>query len=214
MVVGFMEHAGRAVGVALMLAIGAGACAMRAPRDDARRDAAAIDVDGPTDAAPPPRMVATLTDETAARYAELALACVHREYPNKIAHVMTGPEEVGTPSQLHPAFYGCFDWHSAVHGHWLLVRLLRTRGDAPWAKRARAALEESLSPARIEGEVAYLRPAHRGGYERPYGLAWLLMLTAEVAALAEDDAQARRWSNTLAPLEAWPPSACGRGRID
>lgn len=192
---------GALCGAALTLAIGAGACATTTPTEEARPDASASAAEARSPG-PAGGLAPALSDETAARYAALALACVHREYPNKIAHVMTGPDEVGTPAQLHPAFFGCFDWHSAVHGHWLLVRLLRTRGDGPWAQRARAALDQSLAAARIEGEVAYLQPAHRGGYERPYGLAWLLMLAAEVAALAETDAQAQGWARSLAPLEA------------
>lgn len=141
----------------------------------------------------------------------MALACVHREYPNKLAHVLVGPEDVASPRQLTPAFYGCFDWHSAVHGHWLLARLARRFPAAAFAAKARAALAESFTPEAIAGEVRYLERDDRSGFERPYGLAWLLQLAAELRAW--DDPDARRWAQTLAPLErlaaervrAWVP---------
>ena len=79
------------------------------------------------------------------RFARLALACVHREYPNKIAHALNGDEDVKPPRELTPAFYGCYDWHSSVHGHWLLARLARLFPDAPFAREARAALTQSLA---------------------------------------------------------------------
>ena len=81
-------------------------------------------------------------DATAAeRFAKLALACVHKEYPNKISHVLNSDADVAPPRKLTPAFCGCYDWHSSVHGHWLLVRLLRTFPDASFAKPARDALK-------------------------------------------------------------------------
>jgi hypothetical protein len=135
----------------------------------------------------------------AARFAELALECVHREYPNKIAHVLQGDDDVRPPRELTPSFYGCYDWHSAVHGHWLLVRLVRTRPEAELAGRARAAVGESLRPERIAAEVDYLGGDGRISFERPYGLAWLLQLAAELREW--DDPEARNWSEALAPLE-------------
>ncbi|HZH77265.1 MAG TPA: DUF2891 domain-containing protein [Archangium sp.] len=144
---------------------------------------------------PPPDFKA----EAATRFAELALSCVHREYPNKIAHVMSGDADVRPPRELTPAFYGCYDWHSAVHGHWLLVRLARTFPEAPFAARAREAVARSLTPANIEAEVRYLSAPGRVSFERPYGLAWLLQLAAELREW--DDPQAREWSATLRPLE-------------
>src|SRR5271157_6346468 len=123
-----------------------------------------------TTAAPP----APLDAKTAQRFADLALACVHKEYPNKIAHVLNSDADVQPPRALTPAFCGCFDWHSAVHGHWLLVRLIRAFPDAPFVVPARAALAASLTPEHIVAEVAYLRGAGRSDFERPYGLAWLL----------------------------------------
>jgi hypothetical protein len=136
---------------------------------------------------------------TAERFANLALACVHREYPNKIAHVLNGDADVRPPRELTPAFYGCYDWHSAVHGHWLLARLARRFPDAPLAAKARAALEKSLTPDNVAAEVRYLEGAGRNTFERPYGLAWLLQLAAELREW--DDPQAQRWSRTLEPLE-------------
>lgn len=133
------------------------------------------------------------------RLAGLALACVHREYPNKIAHVLAGDEDAKPPRELTPAFHGCYDWHSAVHGHWLLARMARLQPSAAWAEAARAALARSLTPANLTAEVGYLEAKSRVSFERPYGLAWLLQLAAE---LREWDAEeARRWSLALAPLE-------------
>ncbi len=140
----------------------------------------------------------TLDRGAAARFARLALECVHREYPNHLSHTLASDADVRPPRELTPAFYGCFDWHSSVHGHWLLVRLARSYPDAPFAAAARTAVDESLTSARIAGEVAYLRAAGRASFERPYGLAWLLMLDAELRIW--DDPDARRWAVTLEPL--------------
>ena len=141
-----------------------------------------------------------LTVQVAQGFVKLALECVHREYPNKIAHVLNGEADVKSPRQLTPAFYGCYDWHSSVHGHWLLVRTVRTFPEAPFAPAARAALAQSLTPQNIAAEVAYLQAPGRVSFERPYGLAWLLQLAAELRAW--DDGQARQWATVLAPLEA------------
>lgn len=135
----------------------------------------------------------------AGRFARLALACVHREYPNKIAHVLDGDGDVRAPRELTPAFFGCYDWHSAVHGHWLLARLARLYPDAEFTAVARAALAGSLTQDRIVGEVAYLQRRGRVSFERPYGLAWLLQLTAELRSWPDPDAQ--RWAAILKPLE-------------
>jgi hypothetical protein len=136
----------------------------------------------------------------ATRFAELALKCVHQEFPNKIAHVLEGDADVRPPRELYPAFHGCYDWHSSVHGHWLLVRLLRQFPEAEFAPAARAALARSLTAANLAAETAYLQRAGRASFERPYGLAWLLQLAAELRSW--DDAQAREWSRAMAPLEA------------
>lgn len=139
-------------------------------------------------------------DQTqAARFAGLALECVHKPYPNKIAHSLNSDADVKSPRELTPAFYGCYDWHSSVHGHWLLVRLVRLFPQAPFAAEARRAVARSLTAPNIAQEVAYLSAAGRNSFERPYGLAWLLQLAAELKEL--DDPEARRWSAVLRPLE-------------
>jgi Protein of unknown function (DUF2891) len=135
----------------------------------------------------------------AERFASLALACVQKEYPNKISHVLNSDADVAPPRKLTPAFYGCYDWHSSVHGHWLLVRLLRTFPNASFAGPAREALRKSLTVENLKQEAAYLRVEGRATFERPYGLAWLLQLSAEL--LEWDDDQARELSANLRPLE-------------
>lgn len=135
------------------------------------------------------------------RFSRLALDCVQKEFPNKIAHVMDSENDTGVPSDFYPAFYGCFDWHSSVHGHWMLVRLLRTTpGEADWKTEARTKLGQNLTPENIKGEVAYLTTPGRASFERPYGLAWLLQLTTELRQW--DDPQAKEWLAALEPLEA------------
>lgn len=141
-----------------------------------------------------------LDAEQAGRFARLALSCVHREYPNKVAHVLQSDEDVRAPRLLTPAFYGCYDWHSSVHGHWLLVRLARQFPDAAFARQARAALGKSLTPAAIAAEVRYLQGKGRVSFERPYGLAWLLQLAAELREWHDTEAEA--WSRAMEPLEA------------
>ncbi len=150
----------------------------------------------PAQAAPAAR---ALEAAAAARFARLALDCVHREYPNKIAHVLNGDGDVRPPRDLTPAFYGCYDWHSSVHAHWLLARLARLYPGTAFATEARGALAKSLTDANIATEVAYLRETGRTSFERPYGLAWLLQLAAELRTW--DDPEARAWAQTLRPLE-------------
>jgi hypothetical protein len=135
----------------------------------------------------------------AERFSRLALDCVHREYPNKIAHQLSSDADVKPPRELTPAFYGCYDWHSSVHGHWLLVRLARLFPKARFAADARRAVAQSLTPANIAQEVQYLGGEGRNTFERPYGIAWLLQLIAELREW--DDSEARQWSVWLRPLE-------------
>ena len=142
---------------------------------------------------------ASLAPDAAARFAALALKCLHQEYPNHISHTLNGAADALPPHELTPAFYGCLDWHSDVHGHWLLVRLLRLFPDAPFAVEARTALNQSFMTDKMDAEASYLRGAGRASFERPYGLAWLLALSAELRRW--DDPDARRWSGVLAPLE-------------
>ena len=141
--------------------------------------------------------------EAAQRFARLALACVHKEYPNKLAHSLNSDDDVAPPRKLTPAFYGCYDWHSSVHGHWLLARLARTFPDAPFTPEARAALQQSLTEANLVQEAAYLKAEGRASFERPYGLAWLLQLSVELREWEKtgDEPQARELSANLRPLE-------------
>src|SRR5690349_15762316 len=124
--------------------------------------------------------VSTLDASSAASFAQLALSCVDREYPNKIAHVLNSDRDVRPPRELTPVFFGCFDWHSSVHGHWLLARLARTFPEAPFTAKARDVLERHITAAKVLKEAEYLRTEGRATFERPYGLAWLLQLTAEL----------------------------------
>ena len=141
----------------------------------------------------------SLDPSAAARFADLALKCLHREYPNKIAHVLDSEQDALAPHVLTPAFYGCYDWHSDVHGHWLLVRLTRLYPEAPFAARARTEIARSLTPEKIAGEVSYLERDDRASFERPYGLAWLLQLASELRQW--HDPQGQKWATIIQPLE-------------
>lgn len=136
-------------------------------------------------------------DAQASHFARLALGCIQRELPHKIDHLIQAPGEVLGARALHPAFYGCLDWHSAVHGHWMLVRLLRTQPALPEAAAIRAALDANLSEANLAAEAAYFARA-TASFERPYGWGWLLQLATELHGW--DDGDARRWSAHLQPL--------------
>jgi hypothetical protein len=151
-------------------------------------------------AAAAPSAGVAMDPAAAARFAALALKCLHDEYPNHISLTMDRDADARAPHDLTPAFYGCFDWHSDVHGHWLLVRLLRLMPNAPFAARARSELARSFTPQNIAGELNYLQHPGRASFERPYGLAWLLQLSAELREWS--DPQAKQWSATLQPLEA------------
>src|SRR6266705_6463036 len=122
----------------------------------------------------------TLTREEASHFAKLALKCVTKEFPNKPDHVINDGADVRSPRAMHPAFYGCFDWHSTVHGHWMLVRLLRLYPSMPDAHDIRGALNANLSAKNIAGEVSYLNQSNRTSFERTYGWAWLLKLAGEL----------------------------------
>ena len=134
------------------------------------------------------------------RFARLALDCVHREYPNKISHVMQSDDDARAPHELTPAFYGCFDWHSSVHGHWLLVRTLNTAPESTLEDEIRTKLAQSFTAQNIEGELAYYQREDRASFERPYGIAWFLQLIAELEE--SSDPQLSEWRETLRPLEA------------
>jgi Protein of unknown function (DUF2891) len=140
----------------------------------------------------------SLNQSQASRFARLALKCVSREYPNKPDHVINDAADIQSPRNLHPAFYGCYDWHSSVHAHWMLVKLIRTFPAIPEALEIRKALGANLTRENILTEVAYLKQANRQSFERTYGWAWLLKLAEELHLW--EDAEARAWSQNLRPL--------------
>ena len=136
---------------------------------------------------------------TAGHFAKFALDCIHREYPTKIAHLLNSAADAKTARELTPAFYGCFDWHSSVHGHWMLARLAHQLPEAAFTPLTKAALAQSLTRENLSREAAYLMAPGRAGFERPYGLAWLLQLASELRHW--DDRDAQEWSRNLEPLE-------------
>jgi len=139
-----------------------------------------------------------LNEITASGFARLAFNCIQKEYPNKLDHVMNDASEVKSPQTLHPAFYGCFDWHSCVHGHWMLVRLLKLFPGLPEAKEIRMAIDKNLSEQNIKVEAQYLDQPNRKSFERTYGWTWLLKLADELRSW--DDPDGKTWSKNLEPL--------------
>ena len=144
----------------------------------------------------PTKLLAARADS----FAEVALANIEREYPNDLHHTMTGPGDLPTPRQAHPAFYGSFDWHSCVEMHWVLLRLLRAVPELVPAKRIRTALDEHLAAGPLAAEADYLADDSRRAWQRPYGWGWALTLAAEAGDW--DDPDGRRWAANLAPLAA------------
>ena len=142
----------------------------------------------------------TLNREQASGFARLALRALTKEYPNKPEHVMAGPDDVKGPRVLHPVFYGSYDWHSSVHGHWMLVRLVRRFPDLPEAREIRAVLAEHLTAEHLKAEADYFARKESRPFERPYGWAWLLKLAEELHGW--DDPDGRTWSRNLRPLAA------------
>jgi Protein of unknown function (DUF2891) len=138
---------------------------------------------------------APLTADLASRFARIALGHVTREYPSHILHGLEGPEDVGTPSQLHPLFYGSYDWHSCVHGYWMLARLLRLFPGLPEADAIRDLFDRMIVADKVAGECAYFDRPRARGYERPYGWAWLLKLASELQGHEQT-----RWGEALQPL--------------
>ena len=134
------------------------------------------------------------TRQMASRLAGVALGHVGREYPNGLVHVLSGPADARTPRDLHPLFFGSFDWHSSVHAHWLLARLLRLVPDLPEAPAIAQRFDEGFTAQAVDGELAYLEAPARASFERPYGWAWLLMLGAELRL------RGGRWDDVLRPL--------------
>jgi hypothetical protein len=139
----------------------------------------------------------TLTAELAQQLAQTALGHVTREYPNKLDHLMAGPADVQSPRELHPVFYGSLDWHSCVHGFWLLACLRRKFPALPERSRIDALFDAQLTVEKLSVECAYLKRPHSGTFERPYGWAWLLMLTAE---LRSGGGATARWHQGIASL--------------
>ncbi len=137
-----------------------------------------------------------LTARGASHFASLALKSLNREFPNKTGHVQLEADDLLQPSGYHPAFYGCFDWHSSVHGHWMLVRLLREFPDLPEAGAIRAAISRNITPSNIAAEADYF--LGNKSFERTYGWAWLLKLAEELYTW--DDPDAREWYAALRPL--------------
>jgi hypothetical protein len=142
--------------------------------------------------------MSTLTKEIAEKFAGLALAHVQREYPNVMQHVMAGPHEIVGPRTAHPIFFGSYDWHSCVHGYWLLARLLRRYPDFAHAGAIGALFDKMIAPQSVEGECAYLRRPESRGFERPYGWGWLLALQAEFNQ--HEGGAGARAAKTLQPL--------------
>ncbi|MCK8785790.1 DUF2891 domain-containing protein [Roseomonas sp. NAR14] len=139
----------------------------------------------------------TLDADTAARFAAIALGHVTREYPNKPDHTLAGPADARTPAALHPVFFGSYDWHSCVHGYWLLARVLRRFPGGAAAPAIRALFDRQLVPEKVAGECRYLEAPTARGFKRPYGWAWLLKLAHELRMLPE-----ARWAGAIAPLAA------------
>jgi hypothetical protein len=139
-----------------------------------------------------------LTPALASKFSALALAGVHREWPHSYQHLAGKASEITTPKRMHPAFYGCFDWHSSVHGHWTLARLLRLFPHLPSAPDIRRALNKNLTRANLAAELAYFKGEGRRSFERPYGWGWLLALAAELQM--GTDADSRRWADAIRPL--------------
>ncbi|MEO8433149.1 MAG: DUF2891 domain-containing protein [Acidobacteriota bacterium] len=141
-----------------------------------------------------------LDDAAAERFARLALSCIDREYPNKPEHVLDGAADLRAPRDFHPVFFGCYDWHSSVHGHWMLVRLLETRPGIPAAAAIRDRLDAHFTAESIAREVAYLDRKSARSFERTYGWAWILRLALELEQAR--DLRARAWRESFRPLEA------------
>jgi Protein of unknown function (DUF2891) len=155
----------------------------------------------------------TIDSALAERFAAIALGHVGMEYPNGLSLAVSGPEDLGTPRELHPIFFGSFDWHSCVHSHWLLARLRRISHGLKQAAEIEAHFDQAFTPGKTAGELAYLARPHSRGFERPYGWAWLLMLQSELER--DGDAVGQRWATILRPLadafaarfKAWLPLA-------
>ncbi len=141
----------------------------------------------------------SLNRETAEGFASMALRCIEKEFPNKPSNVMDGKQDILGPQEMHPAFYGCFDWHSSVHGHWMLVRLLKQFPKLQQATSVRQALSRNLTSDNLLKETAYFQQKSNKSFERTYGWAWLLKLAEELEGW--DDADGKIWRQHIRPLE-------------
>lgn len=161
--------------------------------DEGKADTSAISLDALTSAEP-----VELNLEQANKLAELPLACINTEYPNKLDQTLGGDKDLQSPKELHPAFYGCFDWHSSVHAHWSLVKLLKHFPNLEKATQIREALEKSLTKENINAEIAYLQGEHNQDFERTYGWAWVLKLQEELETWDTDTGN--KLAENLRPL--------------
>jgi len=158
-----------------------------------------------------PQNSKTYLEKVASTYADSIINSIQQEYPNQMQHMMTGPDDRPTPREAHPAFYGCFDWHSSVEMHWALIRLLRLTPDAIDTNKAMTILDAHLNKAALAQESAYMRSRPR--FERPYGWGWALTLSHELTHW--EDETTHRWSEAMCPLAdvimksflAWLPKA-------
>lgn len=141
-----------------------------------------------------------LDADLAATFARIALANVSSEYPYKLDQVLSNSADVRSPRSLHPAFHGSYDWHSCVHMHWTLVRLLRAHPNHAAAVESWQHLDLRLSADNIAGELGTLAQPHRASFERPYGWGWLLKLATELQLLAATRPYAAAWRDALGPL--------------
>ena len=139
-----------------------------------------------------------LTEASASNFAQLALKCVQKKYPNQPGLILDKPEDVKPPEKAHPAFYGCYDWHSSVHGHWMLARLFRMFPALPEAPQIAKALNENLAPKNIAIEAAYFNRPDTKAFERTYGWAWTLKLAEELALGSSNEA--KTWAANVKPL--------------
>jgi hypothetical protein len=143
-------------------------------------------------------MTMQLTPEMASRFAQMALDHLNREFPNKLMHAMSGPQDAKTPRELHPIFYGSYDWHSCVHGYWLLLRLIDKYPQLPEAEQIIAIVQQHFTAENVAGEMTYLQQPQHKGFERPYGWAWFLRLVQQLNAMSLP--QAAGWAKTLTPM--------------
>lgn len=139
-----------------------------------------------------------ISKDDATKFAILAMKCIHQPYPYKPGNVLGSDEDAVPPRVHHPAFYGCFDWHSAVHGHWMLVKLLKEFPDLEIADDIRSKIGQNLTKENIETEIQFIYDENNKTFERTYGWAWLLKLTEEL--ITWQDLQGQAWAKNLQPL--------------